>query len=388
MSTAPTAALARLSVRDVDAAQLLVDYLNAANAVSRYAIAVNHATMPVLVTPPEGYADFVDAVATAHLHALKWIDEVLPTFSELPASIIDFNTIVQSNLDGVVTGLTALQSNSDDTSARNAVISAISALQQDTSPCAAAIIDLQTWISNYRSLVAPDAQTLSSISTKMTSALDADVSEIAKLTAVVANLQSIIDDRNELVTLDRIGNAAFSMFLGVAGAAVGAPFSGIAALIVGVSVGVSTAAFTAFVPIVDPPDYRESMDTLQSSMDDVNKEIGFVNTIVGLLQTTSDQLAALVTQSDTVAASASEVLTFWQQVQDDQNSMAADIERVLDDVVQSGSLADALSAVSQAQQSWASLEAMMTSLNTVTYTVSDTVDLPSNAPNPFSASKA
>jgi methyl-accepting chemotaxis protein len=387
VSTAATASLARLSVRDTDAAQLLVDFLNGANAVSRYAVAVGHATMPVLVTPPDGYADFVDALATAKLHALRWTDEVLPTFSALPASIINLNTIIQPKLDAVQAGLNALQTNPDDKSARSAVTSSISSLQQDDSPCAAAITDLQTWITDYQSLIAPDAQTLSSIVTKLTSALDADEGEIDKLKGVVANLQSIIDDRNELVVLDRAGNATFSIFLGVVGAAVGAPFSGVAALVVGVLVGVSTGAFTAFVPVVDPPDYKESMDTLQSTMDDVNTEIGLVNTIVGLLQTTSDQLAALVAQSSTVAASASEVLAFWKQVQDDQNSMAGDVERVLGDVVASGNIADALTAVSQAQQSWASLETMMNSISTVSYTVSDTVDLPSNAVNPYSTAE-
>ena len=49
-----------LIVRADDAAQLLVDYINAANVVARYAASLNATALPVLVTPPVNYGDYAD----------------------------------------------------------------------------------------------------------------------------------------------------------------------------------------------------------------------------------------------------------------------------------------------------------------------------------------
>ncbi len=364
-----------LAVRSTDAIQVLLDYINAANAVARYAVQVNTTALPVLVTPPADYGAFADTLATAKGHAMAWIDEMVPAFTAIPSSILNLSTLVTPRLATIQAALSTLETNPDDQSARTAISDAIAALQGELPSCLTAVQDLGTWITRYSGTLQPDATALTSICADIAAAEQADQASIDSLKASLSNLQTLVAARNELATLDTIGNAVFSIVLAVAGVAVGVPFSGPAAVIVGLAVGVASAAFTAFVPIVAPPDYQQTLETLQTDMDSINTEIGAVNTIVGLLQATADQLTALVQQTATASAQVAQVLAFWQEVQADVAATAADLESILDDLADGG-IPEAIAAFDAAQQSWSDLQAAMSPIAGMTYQVSGTIDLP------------
>lgn len=363
-----------VSVRSTDAAQLLIDYINAANVVARYAAQVHSTTLPVLVTPPANYATFADTLGGAKLHALSWIDEMVPAFTAIPSSIVNYNGIVQPQLQAMSQALEVLRTDPNNSAARTIITTSISTLQTDLAPCLQTASDLDSWIGSYSATLSPDAAALTGLCGQITAAENVDLASIAMMKGCYANLQTAVDDRNEIATLDTIGNAVFSIVLGVVGAAVGAPFSGPAALIVGVLVGVASGAFTAFFPILTPPDYQETLQTLQDDMSAINSEIGLVNTIVTLLQTTSEALAALVTQSSAASESVQDVLAFWQSVQSDLDTTATELEAILTDL-DANSIDAAQAQLSAASAEWAALETSMASLAGMSYQMSNTIDM-------------
>lgn len=369
-----------LSVAAVNASTLLVDYVNAATAVARSAAAVNAQTLPTLTTPPANYGEFATTLGTAKVHARSWLDGMVPMLTQVPSSIIDYNAVVQAALTSIADGLQALESNPSNQQARSTIETSIQQLVTELTPCLTAVGNLDTWVSQYQGELSPDSTALTALGQQITAAEAVDAAEIAKLTGVIATLNRIIDERNELVTLDMLENFDIAFVLAVAGVAVGAPFSGAAAIIVGLAVGIGSAAFTTFVPVVAPPDYEQTMADLQDTMSAVNTEIGSVNTIVGLLQVTATQLAALVSQASRASSSAGEVLTFWKRQQTGLSTLVSDLDQTLDDLTSSDNLAPAIAEVSAAQAQWTALESSMSGLAKLTMTTDDTVQVPPWSP--------
>lgn len=367
------------AVRSTDAAQLLVDFINDANVVARYAVAVNATTLPALTVPPANYAQYAHTLADAKLHAMSWTDEMVPSFTAIPTSLVNYNGLVQPQLQVIKTALGTLQTDPQNAPARAAIGAALTTLHTDLTPCLTAVTDLDTWITTYSSELQPDATALAALCASIATAEQADQASIDKLKGSLGNLQTLVADRTELATLDTIGNAVFSIVLSVVGVAVGVPFSGPIAVIIGLGVGIASATFTAFVPIVSPPDYQESLQTIQDDMNAINTEIGSVNTIVGMLQATSDQLTALVTQSSATSSSVADVLAFWQGMQTDLAAMTADLDAILADL-SSDAIAEAIASLDAASASWNDLQTTMASLAKMSYDVSEAIDIPAWSP--------
>jgi hypothetical protein len=363
------------------AAQGPVDFLNSANVVARYAAAVNGTTLPVLVTPPPGYGDFSDALAVAKLHAMSWVQEMVPTFTEVPSAVVALNAVVQSQLSSVLDQLTALQQNPGDSGARAAIATALQTLETELDPLLRTVTDLDSWIATYSALITPDASSLRALSDQLATAEGVDATQVAKLGAVVASLHELIDSRNELATLDTIGNAVFAIFLAVEGAAIGAPFSGPAAIVVGVLFGGVTGGITTFFPVVSPPDYEQSLQDIQLELDAVQTEIGAVNSIIGQLQLTATQFDELVTSAAAAKEDAGQVLTFWQQWQTGLSTLLADLGATLDDLATGGNLSTAITEVQAAQRSWGALEALMSPLSGMSYAIRPGVHMPVVSPH-------
>lgn len=364
----------RLIVQSQNNAQQLVDYINACNTVSCYAVSIDKAALPTLVTPPSNYANYAEALATAKLHALSWIDEVVASFTTVPGAFIDFNAIAQQQFGIIQINLKQLQQDPGNSDAGSNITRAINTLRQETTPGLKTLTDLDSWISRYSNGLQPDAVSLNSICSEIAIAEKVDQDAVSKLNAVVNTLQSLVNERNELATLNTVANATFSIFLAVVGVGVGAPFTAGAAIIVGLLVGVSTAAFTSFVPISSDPDYQESLKHIQKEMNNVNTEIGAMNTIVGLLQITANQFGKLVKESGNAGDSIKEVLGFWQNLQNDLSEMVADIENILKDV--NNNISEALDNIARAISSWNDLTTYMNNIKGATYNINPAVERP------------
>lgn len=371
----------RLKIATESTAQQLVDYLNASNTVSRYALQVNTTTLPTLVTPPDNYGNFADSFAVAKLHALSWINDVITSFNTLPDVYLSFNDQIQSQLSIVAANLQVLKTKPGDPDAPAAIKTAIASLEKETAPGITYLTNLNSWIRGFGNQLQPDADTLKSLCDQMTKALNIDEASVAKLNAVISSLQDLSDNQSELVTLAKVGNGMFSIFLAVVCVGIGVPFSGPGAIIVGLLTGVGSAVLTSFVPIMDPPPFAQSQQDLQDDMNLVNTEIGAMNTIIGQLQITSNQFQNLINMSAAAGVSVQPMLAFWGNLQKDLNELVTDLDSILNDLNNSGSIDQAIQEIQSAITSWNDLEEYMKNIKGISYVVPDKVIMPGSLGN-------
>lgn len=352
--------------------QTIVDYINASNQVCRYAVSINTVGLPALVVPPDNYGDYADKLAQAKIHVMKWINEIVPDFESIPASFLRFNDIVQPQLKAIKTNLQTLQQNPDDSTAKTAITNAVNLLIKEVGVSKTAIVNLDGYINTYQGNISPDAATLGQLTTLIATAVNADQDSVTQITKAMATLQSVVDDRNELATLNIVSNVTLTIFLAVVGAAVGLPFASVAVgAIVGGVVGITTGVVTAFVPIHDDPDYQQTLKEIQDTISSISSEIGLMNTTVGLLQVISKKFTDLVATSGDASTQAKVVLAFWQNLENDLTQLVNDLNDILSNI-QPGTIDKALTDIQDAINSWADVIDFVENIKGVTYDVSST----------------
>lgn len=358
--------------------QSVVDYVNAANQVCRYALSIDTIVLPALVYSPENYGQYAETLAKAKVNVMKWMQEIIPTFQMLPTALLSISNLVQPQLTIIKTNLQTLQQNPDDAAAKTAITNAVNAVVQGIPTSRNVLVALDGWISTYQGTITPDAQTLSHLSTLIATAVNADQTQIDKLHTVNDTLQSVINDRSELATLNTVSNVALTIFLAVFGAAVGLPFSPVAGAVIGGVVGISTGVITQFLPIHNDPDYQQTQKEIQDQMDYVTKEIGLLQSTVGLLQIVSKQFDQLLANSGQASAQIQVVLNSWKQLENDVKQLVTDLNDILTNV-QSGTIDKALADIKDAQDSWTDLLTFAMAIKGVTYEV-DTSNVPPMPP--------
>jgi prophage DNA circulation protein len=218
--------------------QVVVDFINAANDVSRYAEAIAQAQLPDLVQPPANYGDYANTMANAKINVGIWMDEVVPGFEVIPTSFLGFKDLIQQQFTIIQTALETLQQTPNDPDAISRVDASTAQLITETQSNQAVIKQLDTDISSYQGTIAPDAKSLTALSSQIATAENADEQAIKKMQACFDNLQSVVDDRNELATLDTLSAVDEGIFLAVVGIAVGIVFTGGAGIVIGGLIGV------------------------------------------------------------------------------------------------------------------------------------------------------
>jgi uncharacterized membrane protein (DUF485 family) len=351
------------------AQQAILDYINASNGVCNYAASINATAIPDLVQPPPNYGDYAITFGKARLDVMAWMTEVVPSFGFIPNAFITFNDAIQAQLDAIQASLTQFQTDPQNAALETTIRTAVEKLLIEVEGCQAAVTALDTSIANYQQAIQPDAQSLGTLADGMLAAEGADQTKIDQQNQVLANFHKLVAARNELATLNTIGNWTFNIFIAVAGVAVGLPFAPVAAVVVGLVFGVGTATFTSFYSINSDPSYQQSLDQVQQDMDGVSQEIGWLNTAIGLLQTINAQFTALVAQSNTVRGQAGTTLAFWQGQAQDLTNMVADLNNFLAQLDAPGGIAQALADVEAARASWQDLTAFMQNISQITYSV-------------------
>lgn len=359
----------QLIVDSNTAKQMLVDYLNASNEVFRYAASVMAINLPALVEPPPNYGDYANTLAQAKIDASVWTTDVAGDFNVIPNAFINFNSLIQAQLNIILTELNALKSDPGDQSAIDNIKAAINALLPEISSIQKTISGLDSEIVSYQNSIQPDADALNTLSKEIAAAENADEAAIAQMNDAFNDLQTLVDDRNKMVTLNTLANFDLSFFLAVVGVAVGAPFSGVAALIVGGVVGIGSAAFTTFVPIPSTPDFEQSLQEIQTEMSNINSEIGLMNSTIGLLQQTSSTFVSVVNNSSDAEKMIKIISAFWQNQENDINELVNDIDEILANTGNPADIDQSISEIEDAQASWNDVESFMQQIQNVTYTV-------------------
>lgn len=361
----------QLILQSSSAKQTIVDYINAANQVCCYAVSINTIGLPALVTPPDKYGDYASTLAQAKIHVMKWMEEVTPTFENIPAALLSLSSVVQPQLKLIQTNLKTLKNDPTNSTAKQAIINAVNQVIQKTASSKTMLGHLDTWITTYQGNITPDATALGQLSASITTAEKADQDSIDKLHTAYNTLQSVIDDRNELATLNTVSNVILTVWLSVVGAAVGLPFSTLAGAVVGGVVGIVTGVTTQFVPIHNDADYQQTLKQIQDQMSSISSEIGLMNTTISLLQKTSDQFNTLVAQSGQASDQAKVVLSFWQNLENDLTKLVTDLNDILSNL-QPDTIDKALTDIQDAQTSWADLVDFAEGIKGVTYNISPT----------------
>jgi len=361
----------RLTKAAADASQDAVDYVNTVNTVCRYALAIERAELPVLVLPPAGYTDFVDAYANAKLRATDWMSNVVATVKVVPRALVDFGETASTSFAVMQASLEKLRADPSDTAARTAAAAAAARVRDVGAASTAAITAVDRWIVDYVSHLQSDAARLNALRGRIAQATAADMGEVARLMAVSASLRELVADRNRLSTLNSFSTLTLNVFLAVVGTVVGLPFSVTVGAVVGGTVGVTAAAVTTFVPVHPDLEYQESLSMIQKDMDAISAEVGLVNTTVAELAMLASALDGLVAQGGAVRTQVSKVLRFWERQREQLAAMVADLNRLLAglDTSDAPSFDAAMRALHEARAAWAQVATALGEIRNVTYTV-------------------
>lgn len=372
----------QLAKAAADASRDAVDYVNAVNTVCRYALAIERAELPVLVLPPAGYTDFVDAYANAKLRAANWTSNVVATVKVVPRALVDFGETASASFAVIQASLEKLRADPSDTAARTAAVAAAARVRDVGAASAAAVTAVDRWIADYVAHLHSDAARLNALRGRITQATAADMREVARLVAVSASLRELVADRNRLSTLNSFSTLTLNVFLAVVGTVVGLPFSVTVGAVVGGTVGVTAAAVTTFVPVHPDLEYQESLSIIQKDMDAISAEVGLVNTTVAELAMLASALDDLVAQGGAVRAQVSKVLHFWEQQREQLAAMVADLDRLLAglDTPDAPSFDAAMRALREARTAWDQIAAALGEIRNVTYTVNARTVLAASVP--------
>ncbi len=373
----------KLLVSSDSAAQMVVDYINAANQVSSYAASISSTTLPVLAVPPVNYGNFVQTFAAANLDVLVWIDEVLPDFNQLPKAFTSYNALFQQQVSAISGYLNLLKNDPGNGVILTDIKNAINTLVSQAAASKQTLSGTVTALSTYQNSISPDARLLAGLCQQISTAENADAASIAKLNAVLANLQQVVDDRNELITLNTLANIDEGIFIAMIGVALGVVFTGTPGLIVGIGFGIGSAVFTTLVPVGVNIDYQETLQDIQNTMDSVNTEIGLVNTTVGLLQNLSGQFNAIVTNSSIASSNMQTIVNFWEQLLTDLNDVVTELADTLQ--ADGSNIDQAIADLSAAASAWNNLDGYMQNLLPVTFQVNKTVSLAQSVNNVINA---
>ena len=355
---------------------MLVDYINASNQVCRYAVSINTTQLPALVTPPANYGNFVQTFAKANLDVMGWIKEVVPDFNDLPGAFINYNGLFQQQIATVQGYLTQLKANPSDPVILQNIRKALNTLITEAETCANTVSGLYDSITDYQGTIAPDDSALGGLCNQITAAEKVDQSSIDQMNAVLANLQSLVNARNELVTLNKLANITEGIFIAMVGVGVGVVFTGGVGLIIGIGFGVGSAVFTTLVPAGSDIDYQQTLQDIQNEMDNVNTEIGLIASTVALLQSLDNQFTQIIAQSGIAQKNIQTVLDFWQQVQADAAQVVEDLEAILAEQ----NIDQAISDLHAATAAWNAIEGYMQNIISVKYNINPAVFMAPSVP--------
>jgi hypothetical protein len=360
----------QLVVNSSTAQQLYVDYVNAANTVSSYTTAITNVKLPALVTPPANYGGFATSLGSAQLHVRAWSDEAVPDFSVIPSSFINFNALIQPGLIKITGDLNRLKASPGDPAIISSLALSLKDIISEISPCKQAVDALNRSVSSYQQKIAGDSANLAILANKTVEAEKVDQKDIDKLKSVFDNLQAIIDERNELATLDLLSNIVEGIFLTFVSVALGLIFVDTPGILIGTGFGLGSLAFTTFVPINDNDHYQQSIEDIQTQINDVNAEIGMLSSSVAFLQTLAGQFDKIVSQSSDVSKKIQNVLSFWEN----QENAISQLINDLDDIFskENSDIDGAITDVQNASKSWSELEKSMDVIKNVKYIIKHT----------------
>jgi len=358
-----------IKIRSIATRELVADYINAFNNVSRYATSAMACQIPALVLPPAHYSDYANALSNAKMHTSIWTNGIMSDISLVPKTFINFNTQFQTQFEKVIEELNQLKQDGDNNQLATEISSQVNEMIIFAGEIKKTISDLDTIIANYQATILPDAETMNQLARQIAIAEQADEAEIAKMQSIFSSLQAIVDKRNQLKTLDTLSNFDLSIFLAVVGIGVSVALSGNPSIIVGGIIGVGASAYTTFWPVSSDIEFEQSINDLQSQMNSINSEIGLMNSTIGLLQQLANNFTTLSNQSGEVGNELKKVYDFWHSQELDLIALNNELTATLTQLNNADEINAAIININEAKLSWNEFYEFLLPLENITYNI-------------------
>lgn len=345
--------------------QVMVDYVNAVSEVSGYAYGLIKTRLPVLRDPFPTYAEYVDKFGVACSHMLIWTDSLLSNFHGVPASVVNLNSMLRSQLSTLIQLLTELKVAPQSPELSTEINSQFTALQSELQRALNAVTALVADIDEFAATIGSDAEMLQQLADAAEEAEDGDRAQIQKLQDVVAEIQDTISAMNERMTLEKFGQWDMKILLVAAGITSGLIVGGPAGSI---AVGLLGATVTTFVPIGGTVISQEDVDRLQGQMDRVSEEIGALNTDIGLLQSVAIEFSAMTPEaSSELLEDLNQVKALWQDLGGDIQAVVEQLNTAMSEWTTSEGIDKAITDLTQVGGDWEQIEAAASTLSQIQY---------------------
>jgi cell division protein FtsB len=361
-SAPPAASPSAASLLDTAAQQALLDYVNAAAAVTSYATAVSQTKLPALVFTPDWYGSYITSFEQVQAHALTWLNGLLPEISALPGAIIQADALVQAQLIAVGAKLTQLAANPGDPAAKDAAQAALLALQGTLEPVKQALDNLDGNLLGFVTKLSTDLTTLQSMADAANSASGADQDEVARLTGIIAELRAAIANREEVAHLNNLVAGNLAIFIVVLAATIGWEGGPVTEGLLGMALlGLASWIGPKVASTAD-------VTALQEEITSVQQEISTESVEMAAIQTTVTGFQQLVGAGSGTQQALAEVTGSWTSESDAIDAVLAELSNAQSDVSHE-QVAAAQAAMAGLAQRWTALVAAMQLLSGVSVQV-------------------
>lgn len=341
-----------------DAAQSMLDFVNATADILRYATAISAADLPVIIEAPTWYGAFQGQWVEVKSHALTWINALAPSMNATINSIVAFNTLILGLIQTAQTDIGLLVANPNDPELKKNLLSTLNEILTLLAQMPTEIDGFFTMLAGFRSEIADDQVALQDAVTDANASVGADNDKIKQFTNDIANLQASIDKYNQI--LFELKEARdVGIFIAALGCAVAVVSGGAGAGIIGV--GVVLIGATALGDLLLDKAIADANDAIAAD----NLSIGDVNAQITVLNHLMSQLGTLSDQNGVAQSAAATLKTFWDTLSADVAAFLAAIQTTESDTDYTKAQNDIAAAITE----WNALETFLDPLSTIAFNV-------------------
>lgn len=332
------------------------EYINAVSKVTCHAYAISETRLPVLSICPKWYGDYAEKLSVAQSHCFSWINGVLNNIEKLPEILIDYNELIQRELNSLIAGLTSFKIENGN---KDTILSQVNNLKLQTDGIYRAIENLYESIEEFIKDLDVDEGILSEICVEAEKSSQFIEEDVKKLNTSIYNLQKLIYDKSQLVKINRGLKIDVAVAITLVNLTVGAVFKCPTTLILGAFSGL--VAGYEFL-IVEEPDVKE----LQEEIINIEGEINEVNTSISLMANTSLAFKELASGNKTSYESMFVIKDIWVSALRDIISVTDCVAELVNEI-EKQSIDEIITSIEMVAKEWNEIQGFASTLNKIKY---------------------
>jgi hypothetical protein len=339
---------------------LLLDYLNAVNDVSRYALSISQTNLPVMANAPSWYTEFFTGWVNVKTDALVWVNSTAPIMQSTLTTGRDDNLLVWPDLQSAAQLIADLAVNPNDPDKKSLLVKTLANVATLIGGIPGVIDGLQKMLSDFAATVQTDADKIAKAVADAQNQVGIDNTKIATLKADIQSLRDAIQAYNQVIqNLDQAEKAG--IFIGAVGLGI-ALFSGGAGAVI-FTVGVAMVGGSEIGKII----LNKQIADAGAKIAQDGIDIGDLNTQIAVLQQLQVTLNDLLALSATAQAALVVIENFWTEFLADFNAFATALSGTQGDV-NADSYAAAQSEIAACMAGWQAFQNFIAPLSEITVT--------------------